>query len=101
LDHLLYVNQPLIIQFNTNWPVSSGAGWILEFWLHILNIHEKPAPVVYDLSYSGEVLSIPYLAIMDIMAVSRATDAIWTSPFQIHNTLDISQLLIYIWTHFD
>ena len=89
----MWLNWSSTVLIHTKWAISDATDRILEFWLQILNLHEKLVHKMYNISYSGVILSVPFLVIIIVFAPVRTTDQIWCCPFQIPHVCEISHLL--------
>jgi hypothetical protein len=87
------------VLIHTKWAISDATDKILEFWLQILNLHKKLVLVMYNMSYSGVVSSVPFLVIIIVFAPARTTDQIWWCSFQIPHLCEISHHLTYKLSH--
>ena len=82
-----------------NQAISDATDGILEFWLWVLNLHKKLVLVMYNMSYSGVVSSVPFLVIIIVFAPTKTPDQTWWHPFQIPHLCEISHLLSYKLSH--
>ena len=93
MEHLLWLNQSFTPLIHKKQAISDATDRILEFWLQILNLHEKLVLPMYNMLYSGVVSSVPFLVIIIVFAPVRTTDQIWWYLFQILHLCEISHLL--------
>ena len=72
--------------------------WNSDFrsWIYIKSWSQE---CMYNMSYSGVVSSVPFLAIIIVFAPVRTTDQIWWCPFQIPHLCEILHLLTYKSSH--
>jgi len=84
-----------MVLIHTKWAISDATDRILEFWLQILNLHEKLVLVTYNMSYYGMVSVVPFLVIIIVFAPARTVDQIWWCPLQIPHFCGILHLLTY------
>ena len=75
------MNQPYKLSFNTNQPITLDTDAIFDFWLHILNLHEKWILVIYNMWHMDKVSLVPFLIILTIIAVTRDVAQISTVSF--------------------
>ena len=70
--------------------------WNSDFtsWIYI----KKLVLVMYHMSYSGVVSSVPFLVIIIVFAPVKTTDQIWWCPFQIPHLCENLHLLTYMWS---
>ena len=94
LENLLCVNQPYKLLFNTNQPITHDIDPIFDFWLHIVNLHAKWVPVMYDTWHLDKVSLIPFLVILTVIVVARDIAQISTVPFSQCITCCILHLII-------
>ena len=93
MEHLLWLNWSFTSLIHKQQAISDATDRIWEFWLQILNLHEKLVLTMYNMSYSGVVSSVPLLVIIIVFAPVRTTDQIWWCPFQIPHLCEILHLL--------
>ena len=96
--HLLWLNWSFAQLIHKKQAISDTTDRISEFWLQILNLHTKLVLVMYNMSYSGVVSSVPFLIIIIVFAPVITTDQIWWW-FSDSTSLWISHLLTYKSSH--
>ena len=81
LEHLQWLNWSFAPLIHKMQAISDTTDRILEFWLQILNLHKNLVLVMYNMSYSGVVSSVPFLVIIIVFAPVRTADQIWWCNF--------------------
>ena len=84
-----------------NQVITHDTDTILKFWFQILNLHQKPVLVIYNMLHVDKVSLMPFLEILTIIAIARDTDQILIIPLWGCKLYCILHPIIYIYLKFN